>query len=205
MIWTNIQDIPYQFICDAALSISKRYEIKSVRMDPQGELCIKCSDKLLDNQIKGILEEITPGGLPKDYIVKCDIDYDQTETDLGWMTYIYTLGGIDYRTIMHILEERKYHSIKDIPYAFLRNALLFLVNRYLITDVTICEDGGLIMDIKGCLSEKEVKYICFKLCPKGISFEETFKNVESMYENYKETNVDYTTMTIPKNIDYTKL
>lgn len=96
MIWTNIQDIPYKFISNAVTSITKKHKVKTVRMDPKGELFIKCSGKLSESQVKDILEILTPGGLPKDHTIKYDIDYTQAETGLGWKTYIYSLEGIDY-------------------------------------------------------------------------------------------------------------
>lgn len=96
MIWTNIQDIPYTFLKDAVLSISKKYKVEKVRTDPKGEVLIKCSGNLSGNNIEDILGVITPGGLPKGYTIKYDIDYTQAETGLGWKTYIYSLEGIDY-------------------------------------------------------------------------------------------------------------
>lgn len=99
MVYYNFQNIPYSFLKNAILSISKKYDIEKVRTDPYGEVFIKCYGKLSDSQVKDILETLTPGGLPKGYAIKYDIDYIQEETGLGWKTYIYSLDDIDYKQL----------------------------------------------------------------------------------------------------------
>lgn len=95
MIYQDITKIPYPFLKDAVTSISKKYEVQSVRIDPKGEAYVKVSGHLNENEVKSILKLITPKDFkPIKNNVGCTMDYDYAET--GEATYVYSPDGLDY-------------------------------------------------------------------------------------------------------------
>lgn len=95
MIYNNINTIPYPFLKGAVTSISKKYKVQSVRIDPKGEVYVKVSGQLSENEVKNILKLL----IPKDFKpiknnVGCTMDYDYAET--GEATYVYSPDGLDY-------------------------------------------------------------------------------------------------------------
>lgn len=91
MIYYNIQDIPYSFLKDAVLSVSKKYNIKKVRMNPYGEVFVKVQGKLDGKDIKFIMDELVKG---KD--IQPDYNNDWEYADDDKYTYIYSPDGVDY-------------------------------------------------------------------------------------------------------------
>lgn len=95
MIYNNITTIPYPFLKNAVMDISKKYEVQSVRIDPKGEVYVKVSGQLSEDGVKDILEIITPKNFqPVKNNAEYAIDYDYAET--GEATYVYSLDWIDY-------------------------------------------------------------------------------------------------------------
>lgn len=95
MIYDNITKIPYPFLKDAVASISKNFEVQSVRVDFKGEVYVRVSGQLNDNEVKTILELLTPKDFkPIRDNVEYSTDYNYAETSEA--TYVYSPEGIDY-------------------------------------------------------------------------------------------------------------
>lgn len=97
MIYNNYNTIPYPFLHDAALVISKRYSLESIYMDKEGGICITLKGRLSDNAIKDILMNINPND-------SCMDDYELSPLDYSYSddmqkTYVYSADGIDYREL----------------------------------------------------------------------------------------------------------
>ena len=97
MTYRNYTSIPYPFLYDAALVISKRYTLESIYMDKEGGICITLTGKLSDNAVKDILQNINPNDVCKNSIELSPLDYSYSD-DMQ-RTYVYSGEGIDYRTL----------------------------------------------------------------------------------------------------------
>lgn len=97
MTYRNYTSIPYPFLYDAALVISKRYALESIYMDKEGGICITLAGKLSDNAVKDILQNINPNDVCKNSIELSPLDYSYSD-DMQ-RTYVYSGEGIDYRTL----------------------------------------------------------------------------------------------------------
>lgn len=97
MTYTDYNNIPYPFLHDAAMVISKRYTIESIYMDNRGELCITLSSKLSEDAIKDILQNINPNDICKDNIelshLNCSYSDDMQKT------YVYSPDSINYKEL----------------------------------------------------------------------------------------------------------
>ncbi len=97
MTYTDYNTIPYPFLHDAALVISKRYTLEGIYMDKRGELCVTLAGKLSENAIKDILQNISPWDLDfNDYELN-PLDYSYSD-DMQ-KTYVYSAEGLDYRKL----------------------------------------------------------------------------------------------------------
>lgn len=97
MLYTDYNTIPYPFLHDAALVISKRYSLESIYMDKEGGICITLKGRLSDNAVKDILVNINPWD-------SCADDYELSPLDYSYSddmqkTYVYSADGIDYREL----------------------------------------------------------------------------------------------------------
>lgn len=97
MIYRDYTSIPYPFLHDAALVISKRYTLESIYMDKEGGICITLQGKLSDDAIKDILQNINPNDVCKDSIELSPLNYSYSD-DMQ-RTYVYSADGIDYRAL----------------------------------------------------------------------------------------------------------
>lgn len=98
MIITDITKIPYSFLHKAMQKLSEKFALKRIYVDPRGELAISFKGKLSENDVKEILQEITPiSFVQREEPLRYHQDYEQEETGLGWFTSIYSKEGIDYR------------------------------------------------------------------------------------------------------------
>ena len=98
MTFTGYNTIPYPFLHDAALVISKKYSLESIYMDKEGGICITLQGKLSDNAVKDILQNITPNDICKDDIV-LEYNLSHSYSDDMQKTYVYSPDGIDYREL----------------------------------------------------------------------------------------------------------
>lgn len=88
MIYNDINKISYPFLKDAVLAISKNFEVQSVRTDPRGEVYVKITGQLSEDEVKSIVKLLTPKGFePVKNDTGYNIDYDYAET--GEATYVY--------------------------------------------------------------------------------------------------------------------
>lgn len=98
MFYTNYIKIPYPFLHDAAMVISKRYNLRNIYMDKRGELCINIKGKLTVDEVKDILMNIDPNDNYKDaYEPDYNLQYSYSQ-DMQ-ETHVYSFDGIDYRTL----------------------------------------------------------------------------------------------------------
>lgn len=98
MYYTDYNTIPYPYLHDAALVLSKRYNLHSIYMDKQGELGITIKGKLNEKQVKEILKNINPfDSTDEDYDLEYSLNYSYSD-DIQ-ETYIYSTDGIDYRKL----------------------------------------------------------------------------------------------------------
>ena len=96
MVYTDYKTIPYPYLHDAALVLSKRFSLTSICMDKKGELCLGFKGKLNENQVKEILKNLNPfDSTDEDYNLEYILDYSYSD-DMQ-ETYVYTPDGIDYR------------------------------------------------------------------------------------------------------------
>lgn len=99
MLYTDYNNIPYPFLHDAALVISKRYSLESIYVDREGGICITLKGRLSDNAVKDILMNIDPwDSCADDYELNL-LDYYSYSDDMQ-KTYVYSLDGIDYRALV---------------------------------------------------------------------------------------------------------
>ena len=97
MTYKDYTSIPYPFLHDAALVISKRYTLESIYMDKEGGICITLAGKLSEYSVKDILQNINPWD-------SCIDDYELSPLDYSYSndvqrTYVYSADGIDYRAL----------------------------------------------------------------------------------------------------------
>lgn len=97
MIYRNYNTIPYPFLHDAAMIISKRYSLEDIYMDYNGGICITLKGKLPEDAVKDILMNINPND-------SCMDDYELSPLDYSYSndmqkTYVYSADDIDYREL----------------------------------------------------------------------------------------------------------
>lgn len=98
MIYKDYTTIPYPFLHDAALIISKRYSLESIYMDREGGICITLKGRLSDNAVKDILMNINPWDFCADDYELSLLDYSYSDDMQN--TYVYSPDGIDYRELV---------------------------------------------------------------------------------------------------------
>ena len=98
MTYKDCTSIPYPFLHDAALVISKRYSLESIYMDKEGGICITLQGRLSDDVIKDILQNIAPNGICKNSI-ELEYNLHYSYSDDVQRTYVYSADGIDYRAL----------------------------------------------------------------------------------------------------------
>ena len=94
MIFKNYKEIPYAFLHDAALVISKRFEIEYIHMDRHGEVCITLRGQLTEQSVKQVLQNLYPQDKSLEEI---DVDFEYWRE--GGYTHVYSPDGIDYRNL----------------------------------------------------------------------------------------------------------
>lgn len=97
MTYTDYNTIPYPYLHDAGLILSKKYSLESIYMDNQGGICLELKGLLNTDAVKDILKNITPWDTT-------DADYDITCLDYSYShdmqhTHVYSRDGIDYRKL----------------------------------------------------------------------------------------------------------
>ncbi len=97
MTYKDYTSIPYSFLHDAALVISKRYSLESIYMDKEGGICITLAGRLSEYGVKDILQNINPWD-------SCIDDYELSPLDYSYSddmqrTFVYSADGIDYRAL----------------------------------------------------------------------------------------------------------
>lgn len=98
MIFHNYSEIPYPFLHDAALVLSKRFNLKNIYMDSHEELCLTFKGKLKEKNIKEIFKNLNPcDSSDEDYDLASEMDYSYSDDEQN--TYIYSLNDIDYREL----------------------------------------------------------------------------------------------------------
>ncbi len=98
MFYTNYNKIPYPYLHDAALVLSKRFSLISICMDKKGEVCLSFKGKLNEKEVKEVLKNINPfDSTDKDYDLEYILDYSYSD-DMQ-ETYVYSTDGIDYRNL----------------------------------------------------------------------------------------------------------
>lgn len=95
MIYNDITTITYPFLKDAVLAISKNFKVQSARIDPKGEVYVKIAGQLSEDEVKDILEHLTPKNFKP---IKDNVDYtmDYGYAETGEATYVYSYEGLDY-------------------------------------------------------------------------------------------------------------
>lgn len=99
MVFHNIEDVKYPFLHNALSIIAKMHTVKSIYLDPNGELCLTIVGKLSANAVRFILLHILA---PWDLGVEnrepsAPLDFSYSDDML--LTYIYSPEGIDYRNL----------------------------------------------------------------------------------------------------------
>lgn len=97
MIYNNYKDIPFDFLHDAAMVISKRHKLKSIYMDKQGGVALTFQGKLSEEQVKDILLSLSPNPnkCSDDYTLEYSLHYSYSNNMQE--TYVYSEDDIDYR------------------------------------------------------------------------------------------------------------
>lgn len=99
MIYKNYNEIPYNFLHDAAMIISKRYTLENIHMDNLGGVDLTLKGKLTENQVKDILLNLNPNPdkCSEDYSLDYLLQYSYSK-DMQ-RTYVYSEDGINYKTL----------------------------------------------------------------------------------------------------------
>lgn len=98
MIYTDYNKIPYPFLHDAGLVLSKRFTLISIQMDKKGELCLGFKGKLDEKSVKEVLKNLNPfDSTDEDYNLEYILDYSYSDDMQD--TYVYSTDGIDYRKL----------------------------------------------------------------------------------------------------------
>lgn len=98
MIYRNYSEVLYPFLHDAALVLSKRFNLEGIYMDNRGELCLTFKGELEEKDIKEVLQNIIPNDICKDDIVlEYNLYYCYSE-DMQH-THVYSPDSIDYRKL----------------------------------------------------------------------------------------------------------
>lgn len=96
-----------------------------------------------------------------------------------------------------------YTDITEIPYLFLKVALIEFSEKYSIKDVNIDSNGELAIIVKGKLSLEDIQSIQERITPKDVTVTTPIYEVD--YRQY-ESGMGYSTCIYSKEcIDYTKL
>lgn len=98
MFYTDYNKIPYPYLHDAALVLSKRFSLTSICMNKNGEVCLSFKGKLNEKEVKEVLKNINPfDSSDEDYDLEYILDYSYSD-DMQ-ETYVYSTDGIDYRNL----------------------------------------------------------------------------------------------------------
>lgn len=98
MIYSDYNKIPYPFLHDAALVLSKRFTLITIQMDKKGELCLGFKGKLNEKEVKEVLKNLNPfDSTDEDYKIEYILSYSYSN-DMQ-ETYVYSIDGIDYRKL----------------------------------------------------------------------------------------------------------
>lgn len=96
-----------------------------------------------------------------------------------------------------------YQDITEVPYLFLKVALIELSEKYSIKNVNIDPNGELAIIVKGKLSPEDIQSIQERITPKDVVVSTPVYEID--YRQY-ESGMGYSTCIYSKeNIDYTKL
>lgn len=213
-IYKNIDDIPYKFLHDVLIEVSKKQKVLRVKMFKDGSADITFLGKLSKVIIKSILRKLTPKGInvPQKLRDKPDcsgiIDYYynffESYLDLGNVketTHIITLYDVEYRDLV-----AEYNNIKDIKEPFLKSSVDKISKLYSIDKLRIYPDGHIQMTFKGILDKKDIRKVIKYTTPKDM-FPEGFKIIYGRHYTFGKY-ADNTPMTRTwsiENIDYIKL
>lgn len=213
-IYNNIEDIPYKFLQDVLIKISKEHKVLKVKTFKDGSVDITFLGKLSKTTIKSLLRKLTPKGITVPQKLRdkpnwngiIDYYYDfythhLDSENIQVTTHIITLYDVEYRDLI-----AEYTNIKDIKEPFLRNSVDKISKLYNIDKIRLYPDGHIQMTFKGILDEKGIRKIIKWTTPKGM-FPKGFRIIYGKHYTFgKYANNDPMTRTWSiENIDYTKL
>lgn len=213
-IYNNIEDIPYKFLQDVLVKISKEHKVLKVKTFKDGSANITFLGKLSKTTIKSLLRKLTPKGInvpqklrdKPDWSGIIDYYYDFFELyldpgNIKETTHIITLFDVDYRDLIS-----EYNNIEDIKEPFLRRSVDKISKLYNIDKIRLYPDGHIQMTFRGILDKKDIRKIIKGTTPKDM-FPKGFRIIYGKHYTFgKYANNDPMTRTWSiDNIDYTKL
>ena len=98
MIFRNIQKIKFPFLREVATKVSEKYSLEDIYMDKQGGVCFTFKGYLEEDDIKYILNTITPKEYHKDIQLKFLEDYTFAKDSAK--THVFSIDKIDYKNLI---------------------------------------------------------------------------------------------------------
>lgn len=98
MIFRNVQKIKFPFLKEVAIKVSEKYSLEDIYMDKQGGVCLTFKGYLDEDDIKYILNTITPKEYHQNIKLKFMEDYTFA-TDSA-RTHVFSIDGIDYKNLV---------------------------------------------------------------------------------------------------------
>lgn len=95
MIFRNVQKIKFPFLKEVATELSEKYSLDDIYMDDTGGVCFTFKGFLNEEDIKYILDTITP----KEYRRKAKLKYLEDYTFGTKETHVFSIEGIDYKNL----------------------------------------------------------------------------------------------------------
>ena len=96
MIFHNIQKIKFPFLKEVAVELSEKYSLDDIYMDDTGGVCFTFKGYLNEEDIKYILDTITP----KEYQQKTELKYLEDYTTSTKETHVFSFDGINYKNLV---------------------------------------------------------------------------------------------------------
>lgn len=95
MIFRNVQKIKFPFLKEVTIKVSEKYPLDDIYMDNAGGVCFTFKGYLDENDIKDILNTITP----KEYQRKTELKYLEDYTFGTKETHVFSIEGINYKNL----------------------------------------------------------------------------------------------------------
>lgn len=98
MLFRKVQKIKFPFLREVATKVSEKYSLEDVYMDKQGIVCFTFKGYLEEDDIKHVLNTITPKEYQQNIKLKFLENY--TFSTCSTKTHVFSIEGIDYKNLV---------------------------------------------------------------------------------------------------------